>query len=90
MGFEMNGMNARMRMLLAVTVCAVAVTACNTAAKKKVAEQYDSPDEIRRLTPAKMLDIGFQHYKIGDTGKAIDIAKYCSAALRISYGFRDC
>jgi len=37
-----------------------------------------------------MLDIGFQHYKIGDTGKAIDIAKYCSAALRISYGFRDC
>ncbi len=58
-------------------VLAVSVAACNTAAKKKIAEQYDSPDKLKKLTPAKMLDIGFQYYKIGDTGKAIDIAKYC-------------
>jgi len=43
MGFEMNGMNARVRMLLAVTVCAVAVTACNTAANKKRSPSSTTP-----------------------------------------------
>lgn len=60
-----------------IIALAVSVVACNTAAKKKIAEQYDTPEKLKKLTPAKMLDIGFQYYKIGDTGKAIDIAKYC-------------